>query len=80
MPDTVLVPDTHGSCSLNVHEPVSPTVTISSSNPSFFPGIVLLQSIVIYQTLTNTYLQVLSMNIPPPQSRTQNTTAVVTAQ
>jgi hypothetical protein len=80
MPDTVLIPDTHGSCSLDVHEPLSPTVTISGSDPSFFPGMVLLQSIVISRTLTDTYSQVLSMNIPPPQSRTQNTTTVATAQ
>jgi hypothetical protein len=79
MPDTVLIPDAHGSCSLDVHEPVSPTVTISGSDPSFFPGMVLLQSIVIYRTLTDTYSQVLLMNIPLPQSKTRNTTAIVTA-
>jgi hypothetical protein len=77
--DTVPIPDPHRSSSLDLNKLTSPAVTIFSSDPSFFLGIVLLQSIAMYQTLTNTYLQVFSINIPPPQSRTQNTTAVVTA-
>jgi hypothetical protein len=79
MTDTVPIPDPHGSSSLDLNELASPAVTIFGSDPSFFSGMVLLQSIAMYQTLTDTYLQVFSMNIPPPQSRTQNTTAVVTA-
>jgi hypothetical protein len=66
MTDTVPIPDAHGSSSLELDELVSPAVTIFGSDPSFFPGMKLLQSIAMYQTLIEKYLQVFSMNIPPP--------------
>jgi hypothetical protein len=80
MANTVPIPDTHRSSPLDPDEPVSPAVTIFGSDPSFFPGMVLLQSIAMYQKLTDTYSQIFSMNISSPQARIHNTTAVVTAR
>jgi hypothetical protein len=80
MTNTVLILDAHRSSSLDLDEPVSPAVTIFSSDPSFSLGMVLLQSIAMYQKLTDTYSQVFLMNISPPQVRIHNTTAVVTAR
>jgi hypothetical protein len=71
--------DTHGSCSLDLDELVSPTATNPGSDHSFFLGIVLLQSIAMYYKLADKYLQVFSMNVPPLHSRNQITTNVVRA-
>ena len=48
MTDNFPIPDTHGSCSLDLHEPVTRAVTISGSDAPSLSGMVLLHSNVIY--------------------------------